>query len=68
MVKSYSSILVPLDGSEYSKRASLDEAIEISKRLDSEIELLAAVTASAAQPAEYLSQVQPRQRCHQSNG
>ncbi|WP_101478042.1 universal stress protein [Candidatus Nitrosotalea bavarica] len=50
MVKSYSSILVPLDGSEYSKRA-LDEAIEISKRLDSEIELLAAVSASAARPA-----------------
>jgi nucleotide-binding universal stress UspA family protein len=50
MVKSYSSILVPLDGSEYSKRA-LDEAIEISKRLDSEIELLSVVTASAAQPA-----------------
>ncbi|MFZ0185211.1 MAG: universal stress protein [Nitrosotalea sp.] len=50
MVKSYSSILVPLDGSEYSKRA-LDEAIEISKRLDSEIELLAAVSASTARPA-----------------
>jgi len=50
MVKSYSSILVPLDGSEYSKRA-LDEAIEISKRLDSEIKLLAAVSASAARPA-----------------
>ena len=50
MVKSYSSILVPLDGSEYSKRA-LDEAIEMSKRLDSQIELLAAVSASAARPA-----------------
>lgn len=49
MVKSYSSILVPLDGSEYSKRA-LDEAIEISKRLDSEIELLTVVTTSAANP------------------
>jgi len=51
MVKSYSSVLVPLDGSEYSKRA-LDEAIEISKRLDSEIELLTVVTASAASPAK----------------
>ena len=49
MVKSYSSILVPLDGSEYSKRA-LDEAIEISKRLDSELELLHVVSTSAAQP------------------
>ena len=49
MVKSYSSILVPLDGSEYSKRA-LDEAIEISKRLDSEIELLTVVSTSAASP------------------
>jgi nucleotide-binding universal stress UspA family protein len=49
MAKNYSSILVPLDGSEYSKRA-LDEAIEISKRLDSQIELLAAVAASAARP------------------
>jgi nucleotide-binding universal stress UspA family protein len=49
MVKNYSSILVPMDGSEYSKRA-LDEAIEISKRLDSQIELLAAVAASAARP------------------
>jgi nucleotide-binding universal stress UspA family protein len=51
MAKSYSSILVPLDGSDYSKRA-LDEAIEISKRLDSQIELLSAVTTSAARPAE----------------
>jgi nucleotide-binding universal stress UspA family protein len=50
MVKSYYSILVPLDGSEYSKRA-LDEAIEISKRLDSEIKLLAAVSTSAARPS-----------------
>ena len=50
MAKSYSSILVPLDGSEYSKRA-LDEAIEISKRLDSQLELLHVVSASAAQPA-----------------
>lgn len=49
MVKSYSSILVPLDGSEYSKRA-LDEAIEISKRLDSEIDLLTVVTAPAVSP------------------
>lgn len=49
MVKSYSSILVPLDGSEYSKRA-LDEAIEISKRLDSELELLTVVSTSTASP------------------
>lgn len=51
MVKSYSSILVPLDGSEYSKRA-LDEAIEISKRLDSEINLLTVVTAPAVSPTK----------------
>ena len=51
MVKSYSSILVPLDGSEYSKRA-LDEAIEISKRLDSEIKLLTVVTAPAVSPTK----------------
>jgi nucleotide-binding universal stress UspA family protein len=49
MVKNYSSILVPLDGSEYSKRA-LDEAIEISKRLDSKIDLITSVTASAKIP------------------
>jgi nucleotide-binding universal stress UspA family protein len=54
MVKSYSSILVPLDGSEYSKRA-LDEAIEISKRLDSEIKFLTAVTAPAGSPTIALS-------------
>ena len=51
MVKSYSSVLVPLDGSEYSKRA-LDEAIEISKRLDSAIELLTIVTSPAVSPAK----------------
>jgi len=56
MVKSYSSILVPLDGSEYSKRA-LDEAIEISKRLDSEIKLLTVVTAPATSPKIALSGV-----------
>jgi nucleotide-binding universal stress UspA family protein len=56
MVKSYSSILVPLDGSEYSKRA-LDEAIEISKRLDSEIKLLTVVSAPAASPTIALSGV-----------
>ena len=56
MVKSYSSILVPLDGSEYSKRA-LDEAIEISKRLDSEINLLTVVTAPASSPTIALSGV-----------
>jgi len=50
VVKSYSSILVPLDGSEYSKRA-LDEAIEISKRLDSQIDLLSAVSASTSKPS-----------------
>jgi nucleotide-binding universal stress UspA family protein len=51
MAKSYSSILVPLDGSEYSKRA-LDEAIEISKRLDSEIDLLTVVTAPTTSPTK----------------
>lgn len=51
MSKNYSSILVPLDGSEYSKRA-LDEAIEISKRLDSQLELLHVVSTSAARPTE----------------
>jgi len=56
MVKSYSSILVPLDGSEYSKRA-LDEAIEISKRLDSEIKLLTVVTAPVSSPKIALSGV-----------
>ncbi|MEO9308028.1 conserved hypothetical protein [Nitrosotalea sinensis] len=49
MAKNYSSILVPLDGSEYSKRA-LDEAVEISKRLDSQLDLLHVVSTSAAQP------------------
>jgi nucleotide-binding universal stress UspA family protein len=49
MAKNYSRILVPLDGSEYSKRA-LGEAIEISKKLESKIDLLTAVTTSAAQP------------------
>ena len=49
MVKSYSSILVPLDGSEYSKRA-LDEAIELSKKLNSQLELLHVVSTSASQP------------------
>lgn len=56
MVKSYSSILVPLDGSEYSKRA-LDEAIEISKRLDTAINLLTVVTAPASSPKIALSGV-----------
>jgi nucleotide-binding universal stress UspA family protein len=56
MVKSYSSILVPLDGSEYSKRA-LDEAIEISKRLDTEIKLLTVVTAPTSSPTIALSGV-----------
>ena len=51
MVKSYSSILVPLDGSEYSKRA-LDEAIEMSQKLNSEVKLLTAVTASSANPTK----------------
>lgn len=49
MVQNYSSILVPVDGSEYSKRA-LGEAIRLSKKLDAKIDLLMAVTTSAARP------------------
>ncbi len=49
MVKNYSSILVPIDGSEYSKRA-LDKAIELSKKLEAKIDLLTSVAASATQP------------------
>ena len=49
MVQNYVSILVPVDGSEYSKRA-LDEAIKLSKKLDAKIDLLMAITTSAAQP------------------
>jgi nucleotide-binding universal stress UspA family protein len=49
MAKNYSSILVPMDGSEYSKRA-LDEAIELSKKLDAKLDLLMGVTSSAIRP------------------
>ncbi|MDE2589324.1 MAG: universal stress protein [Patescibacteria group bacterium] len=49
MVTKYSNILVPFDGSEYSKRA-MDEAIEISKKLGSKIHILTAVTVSAVRP------------------
>jgi nucleotide-binding universal stress UspA family protein len=49
MVKTNASILVPVDGSEYSKRA-LDKAIELSKKLEAKIDLLTSVAASVAQP------------------
>lgn len=49
MAKKYSSILVPFDGSEYSKRA-MDEAIEMSKKLGSKLHILTAVTVSAVRP------------------
>src|SRR5487761_2025385 len=49
MVKKYSNILVPFDGSEYSKRA-MDEAIEMSKKLGSKLHILTAVTVSAVRP------------------
>ena len=42
-------ILVPFDGSEYSKRA-LDKAIEIAKDGDSILQLLMAVSPPAAEP------------------
>lgn len=44
-----SNILVPFDGSEYSKRA-LDKAIEISKDLDSRLRILMAVSPPKAEP------------------
>ncbi|MDH2908076.1 MAG: universal stress protein, partial [Candidatus Nitrosotalea sp.] len=49
MMKKYSNILVPFDGSEYSKRA-MDEAIEISKKLGSKLHIMTAVTVSAVRP------------------
>lgn len=49
MAKKYSNILVPFDGSEYSKRA-MNEAIEMSKKLGSKLHILTAVTVSAVLP------------------
>ncbi|MEO9277881.1 MAG: universal stress protein [Nitrososphaera sp.] len=48
MVDRY-SILVPFDGSEYSKRA-LDEAIKISQNRDAQLLLAMAVTAPKVEP------------------
>ncbi|MGI0046579.1 MAG: universal stress protein [Nitrosotalea sp.] len=49
MTSKYSSILVPFDGSEYSKKA-LDETIEISKTLGSKIYIVMAVEEPLMEP------------------
>ncbi len=47
--KKYNKILVPFDGSTYSKKA-LDEAIEISKRFNSVLQLVTIVDISTVNP------------------
>lgn len=49
MASKYSRILVPFDGSEYSKRA-LDEVIEVSKILGSKIYIVMAVEEPVMEP------------------
>lgn len=48
MAKKY-SVLVPFDGSEYSRRA-LDKAIEISKDRDSKLQILMAINPPSVEP------------------
>jgi len=49
MQKKYSRILVPFDGSEFSKRA-LDEAIQISKILKSKLFIVMAINEPITEP------------------
>lgn len=54
MAEKYRQILVPYDGSPYSKK-SLNEAIEIAKKFDSDLYLLAVIDpATVAPPSFYL--------------
>ncbi|MDC8438291.1 MAG: universal stress protein [Candidatus Nitrosotenuis sp.] len=52
MGKKYQSILVPYDGSSYSKK-SLSEAIEIAKKFDSDLYLLAVVDPTTVAPLSF---------------
>jgi len=49
MSQRYSTILVPYDDYEYSKK-DVNEVIKLSKKLDAKIDLLMAITTSIAQP------------------
>jgi nucleotide-binding universal stress UspA family protein len=49
MAKIYSQILVPFDGSKYSQR-SLDEAIAISKNVDSKLLVIMVVSSPVLEP------------------
>lgn len=56
LIKKYTNILVPYDGSSYSKRA-LSEALEIAKAFDSKITLLSVIEIATDVPSDVLSEV-----------